>query len=306
MRTRSGRDLKIALDGLLPQGGRYIGALALLAACLVWSYWAGLIHIWQLWQRSDEYSSGLLVPFLAIYVLWARRKQLQAVPVRPSLWLGLAALLASQTVRFFGLFFMYSSAERLSLVLTMAALVLMILGWRFFLKTATILFFLLLMLPWPNRVQAALTLPLQRWATTSAVFLLEIPGYNVFREGNIIHIDGTMVAVAEACNGLRMVTAFFVISGLIALSVNRPLWQKAVVVLASLPIALLCNTLRLVVTSIAFTKLEGDYWEQIFHDFGGYAMMPFAVAAVVALLALMAGLTMPPQDKKRIVITRPK
>ena len=136
------------------------------------------------------------------------------------------------------------------------------------------------MLPWPNRVQAAVTLPLQRRATSSAVFCLEMIGYEVIREGNVIHIGDVSVAVAEACNGLRMITAFFIISGLVVLLVRRAWWEKLVVLISSLPIALLCNTIRLVITAIFFTILEGEYWEKLFHDFGGYAMMPLALAAM--------------------------
>jgi exosortase len=198
---------------------------------------------------------------------------------------------------------MYISAERLSITLTIGALVLLLFGWQFFRKVATILLFLCLMLPLPNQVQAAVAQPLQRWATSSAVFCLETVGYEVVQEGNVIHIGESSVAVAEACNGLRMVTAFFVISGLVILLVKRAWWEKLIVLLSSLPIALLCNTVRLSVTAIFFTALEGEHWEQVFHDFGGYAMMPLALAAVVAELWLLAQLTMLP-DKKEAIITR--
>jgi exosortase len=160
------------------------------------------------------------------------------------------------------------------------------------------------MLPWPNRVQAAVTLPLQRWATTSAVFCLEIFGYDVIREGNIIHIGQASVAVAEACNGLRMVMAFFVISGLVVLLVKRAWWEKAVIFASSLPIALLCNTIRLAVTSIAFTLLSGERWEKIFHDFGGYAMMPLALLIVFFELWLLKRLTTVPERVKVDLVVR--
>lgn len=275
----------------------------IIVAAFLWSYWPCIIDLWNIWMRSDEYSSGLLVPFLAGYILWSRREQLKDVPIKPSL-LGIIVLLFAEGLRLFGLFFMYSSAERLSVVVCIAALVLFLLGWRFFKKTATILLFLCLMLPWPNRVQAAVALPLQRWATSSAVFCLETIGYDVTQEGNIIHIGQANVAVAEACNGLRMVTAFFVIGGLVVLLMRRQWWEKLVVLASSLPIAILCNTTRLALTAMAFTILQGDYWEKIFHDFGGYAMMPAALAMVVAELWLLQRLTSLPGKREPIIITR--
>jgi exosortase len=296
-------DDKSGLTSAMKNNGLYLFATGFVFVAFLWSYWPGIVDLWNIWQRSDEYSSGILVPFLAIYILWSRREQFKGIPIKPSLW-GVFALLFAEGLRSFGLFFMYGSAERFSVVVGISALVLFLLGWQFFKKTATVLLFLCLMLPWPNRVQAAVALPLQSWATSSAVFCLETIGYNVVREGNVIHIGQASVAVAEACNGLRMITAFFVISGLVVLLAKRPRWEKIVVLISSLPIAMVCNTTRLVITAMAFTVVKGDYWEKIFHDFGGYAMMPLALAAVVGEFWLLRRLTVFPAEQKAVIISR--
>lgn len=280
-------------------------ASSLILIAFVWCYWPGIVDLWSVWRRSDEYSSGLLVPFLAVCILWSRRLRLAQADIKPCVW-GLIAFLGAQVVRLFGLFFMYRSAERLSVVLSIAALVLFLFGRHFFRKVATVLLFLCLMLPWPVRVQAALTLPAQRWATSSAVFCLEVAGYEVMQEGNIIHIGQATVAIAEACNGLRMITAFFVISGLVVLLIKRAWWEKLVILASSLPIGLLCNTARLTITALAFTVLSGERWERIFHDFGGYAMMPLALAAIIAELWFLARLTTLPTKKEAIIVSRQK
>jgi exosortase len=294
------------LNGKLPHWLKNIVpwlAASVVLIAFLWSYWSGVIDLWNTWQRNDEYSSGLLVPFLAIYILWSRRHGIAQCRIGPSLW-GLFAFFAAQNIRLFGLFFMYGSAERLSIVLSIASLVLLLFGWQFFQKVSTILLFLCLMLPWPNRIQAALALPLQHWATSSAVFCLEMIGYEVVREGNVIHIGQASVAVAEACNGLRMITAFFVISSLIVLLVKREWWEKLLVLASSLPIAFLCNTVRLTITAIAFTMLSGEYWEKIFHDFGGYAMMPLALSMIVLELWLLTKITTVPLEKRVVLASK--
>jgi exosortase len=269
----------------------------------LWSYWPGLVELSQLWRQSDEYSSGFLVPFLAVYILWSRRDDMARCPVKPSIW-GLFAFVGAQAVRLSGLFLMYSSAERVSIVLSIASLILLLFGWKVFRKVSPILLFLCLMLPLPNIIQYYVGLNLQHWATSSAVFCLEMIGYPVVQEGHTIEIGNVSVAVLEACNGLRMITAFFVISGLVVLLVERAWWEKLVILVSSLPIALLCNTLRLTVTAIFFTILKGEYWEKVFHDFGGYAMMPLALAIVVGELWLLTKLTVFPTEEKAIIITR--
>ncbi|UCG59803.1 MAG: exosortase [Phycisphaerales bacterium] len=305
------RPLIVGIRGRLPNWMQertrsllpWFGAGIILAA-FIWSYWPGLTELWKIWRRSDEYSSGLLVPFLAVYVLWSRRHEIAKCPMGPSAW-GLILFLGAQIFRLLGLYLLYGSAEMLSIVMSVAALVLLLFGWHVFRRVGTVLLFLCLMLPWPHRVQSAVSLPLQSWATSSAIFCLELMGYDVVPGGgNVIHIGDSSVAVAEACNGLRMITAFFVIGALVVLLVKRAWWEKLIVLVSSLPIALLCNTVRLALTAIAFTKLSGEHWEEIFHDFGGYAMMPLALAAVVAELWLLARLTTLPVQEEAIIITR--
>jgi exosortase/archaeosortase family protein len=103
-----------------------------------------------------------------------------------------------------------------------------------------------------------------------------------------------------------MVTAFFVVTGLVVLLVRRAWWEKLIVLVSSLPIALLCNTVRLWITSIAFTVLEGETWKQMFHDYGGFAMMPLALAMVVGELWLLTRLTTPPMETEPVIVTRRK
>jgi exosortase/archaeosortase family protein len=109
-------------------------------------------------------------------------------------------------------------------------------------------------------------------------------------------VNGAEVAVAEACSGLRMLTAFVVVSATLAYLVNRPRWQKGVLLVSSVPIAIACNLARLVVTAALFgagySKAAGTF----FHDFAGLVMMPLAVFILAGELWLMKRLVIP--DKK--------
>ena len=279
----------------LGRAGDWLWA-GLLSVLFFWLYWPEINQLWELWLRNDEYSSGLIVPLLAVYLIWNRRAKLKQVPKRPFA-AGLAVFLAAQVVRFFGLVVWSDSAQRFSLVLSAAAIVLYLFGWQLFRRMAPILLFLLLMLPIPNSIHNKIMMPLQSWATSSAVFSLEMMGFEVVREGNIIHLGDATVAVAETCNGLRMITAFFVISGLMALLVERLWWEKIILFLSALPIGFLCNTLRLTLTALVFTIVKGPFWERMFHNFGGLAMMPLAISAVMAELWILKRLTIAHEHK---------
>jgi len=229
----------------------------------------------------------MFVPFVAMYIIWTDRKIISTLP-RQVCWWGLLALFVAQVIGLIGILYKYDSLDRYSLVLTLAAACLLFLG---FLMTGRLLWplvFLMLMMPLPGRVHNAISLPLQTFATQSAVFGLECLGYLVSREGNVLRLsDQTTIAVAEACSGLRMLTAFVIVSASLAFIVRRPRWQKAVLVLSSIPIAITGDTLRLIVTAILFERLGGETARSFFHDFAGLSMMPVACATLLAELWMM-------------------
>lgn len=151
--------------------------------------------------------------------------------------------------------------------------------------------FLPLMIPLPNPVHNALAGPLQGWATSATLLLLELAGVTVSREGNVLTLNEHVeVGVVEACSGLRMLTAFIVVAAVLALLVPRPRWQKCVLVLSSIPIALACNVLRLAATAGLFLAGVSDVATTFFHDFAGVSMMPVAVAMLLAELRLLGRL----------------
>jgi exosortase len=207
--------------------------------------------------------------------------------------LGLFVVVAAFLFRLVGSALMLSSVERFSLVIVIVGIVLLLFGATVTRRLGWVLAFLLLMLPWPNRIHAAVSLPLQTLATKSTVFVLETLGYLVVREGNILKVGDTSVAVAEACSGLRMLTAFLVVAALVAFLSRRGAWQKAVLLLSSVPIAILCNTIRLTATALAFTAGWGAHVNEFFHDFGGVAMVPLALAILAAELWVMKHLFLP-------------
>lgn len=200
-------------------------------------------------------------------------------------------VLVAQAARAFGLLFYFKSAERYSLVLTVVGVVLLVAGRQVTREVRWILLFLFLMVPLPGRVHTLIAGPLQNLATVGAVFMLELFGLAVVREGNVMVLNGEVsVAVAEACSGLRMLTAFVIVAATLAYLVKRPSWQKVTLVLSSIPVAIFCNLIRLVVTAVLYLVASSETAERFFHGFAGLTMMPLAVVVLVAELWIMSRL----------------
>jgi len=273
--------------------------LVLLPVTLFWSYWPTLQSLVHAWQTDDDYSVGALVPLAALYLLWHKREALARCRVAPC-WGGIGAVVVAQAVRLFGLAFDFVSLERYSLVLTVAGIVLLVGGRRVAREVRWILVFLLLMVPLPGRIHNLISGPLQSLATAGAVVSLELSGVTVIREGNVMLLNGDVaVAVAEACSGLRMLTAFVVVAATLAYVVKRPFWQKATLVVSSIPLAILCNLIRLVVTAVLYLVASSETAERFFHDFAGLTMMPLAVLLLIGELWIMARLVLDEPVKNR-------
>jgi exosortase len=259
-----------------------------------WSYGPTMADLFKEWQRNEDYSAGQLVPLVAIVLVWVRRKQLRECVLKPCWWGGVTLLILAQAARMYGLLFMFESAQRYSLVLTAAALVLLVAGWQVFRRVSWILLFLFLMIPLPGRIHNLIGGPLQNLATSGSVFLLEAFGVRVGQQGNVVMLNGsTPLAVAEACSGLRMLTAFIIVAGFIAYVVKRPRWQKAVVLISSLFVGVICNIVRIFLTAMLMVYVSTELAEKFFHDFAGLVMMPVAVLLLFGEIWLMDRLVVP-------------
>jgi exosortase len=274
----------------------WTAALALVSVALLWSYWPTIAHLTKEWQSNEDYSVGQLVPLAALYLVWHDRRRLRTIPLRPCWW-GVGLIILAQIARAYGLLFIFESAERYSFVLTIAGIVLLLGGTRLFFNMLWILALLFLMVPFPGRIHNMISGPLQGMATAGAVFVLELIGITVLREGNVILLnDSVPLAVAEACSGLRMLTAFVVVAATMAYMVRRPTWQKLVLLSSSIPVAIVCNIIRLVVTALLFLVASSRLAERFFHDFAGLTMMPLALLILLSELWLLNKLILPSEN----------
>jgi len=270
-------------------------AVLLLVIIAAWSHWPTMKDLSSAWRNNDDYSAGQLIPLVAGFLVWRERKAIRKCSVVPCWWGGMALLISAETVHIYGLLYgARPSLGQYSLVLTVGGLVLMVAGWQVLRRVLWILLFLFLMVPLPGRVHNLISGPLQTIATTGSVFVLEAFGATVSQQGNVVMLNETTpMAVAEACSGLRMLTAFVIVAAFVAYMVKRPRPQKAVLLLSSIPIAVICNIVRICVTAVLFMLVSAEVGQKFFHDFAGLAMMPVAALLLFAELWLLDKLIVP-------------
>ncbi len=253
--------------------------LALLCGAVCWSYWRIVMTMFAAWQRSDDYSAGQLVPLVALFFVWHKRDVLRRCSLKPCWGWGLALMGIAEVIRLLGFLSGRGSIERYSLPVMVAGLVLLIVGRQVFARTKWILAYLFLMVPLPEFINDRISLPLRNMATQGSIFLLEAFGIQADRQGNVVLLNGEVtLGVAEACSGLRMLTAFVVVSGFVAFMVRRSWKVKLFLFFSCIPMAVVCNIIRIFLTAIMMVYVSEELGAKFFHDFAGLVMMPAAVS----------------------------
>ena len=79
-----------------------------------------------------------------------------------------------------------------------------------------------------------------------------------------------------------LLAAFVVVTATFTFMANPPKWQKATLMMSSIPIAVACNLVRLCFTAVLYMVASTELAEVFFHDLAGWLMMPLAILAMVS------------------------
>jgi exosortase len=270
-------------------------AFAGLMALVVLAY-ENMLRFTSTYWAMDMYSHGYIVPLFAAYLFWIRRRPLMdAEPWER--WTGVAIVAVSLLLRVWSAFYDYNNPERLSFLGVLLG-VCMIVGGKSMLRWAGPAFgFLAFMFPFPRVLELTLLMKLQTYASILSTWLLQLLGVSAARAGNTISIDTLTqpLEVAEACSGLRMLTIFGAMCVAMVMIVERPWWDKLIILLSAIPIAVVSNVIRIVTTALLFMAFGQDtpWLSNIIHDWAGFAMMPIGLGLLWIELAILSRLTIP-------------
>lgn len=258
-------------------------ALAMvLAAAFVWAFfpaWTGLLHAWQ---ASDDYAHGFFIVPLFLFLLWRDRAELARIPFKTS-WLGLAAFLLALAAYLFGLFAGIATLASLALVMAVAGGTLFLFGGRVLRRAAFPLFLLLFMIPVPAQLRASLTAPLQLLVSKASVLAIRLLDIPVYREGNILHLPERSFQVIQACSGLRSVISLLTLSLVLSFFALGKTGFRLLLFLAAIPVALLVNAVRVILTIVVLHYFGVDLTDDRFHTLFGLGIFVIALALLFLL-----------------------
>ncbi|HEV2801812.1 MAG TPA: exosortase [Pyrinomonadaceae bacterium] len=275
------------------------------AAAVLFVYATVLVKLGGQWWVDENYSHGLLIPFIIGYILWSERGRLESATKRPSLVWGCVLVVGALLMLWAGTAGAELFMQRTSLVVMLAGITIYFWGWHILRLALVPLLLLALAIPIPAIIFNQIAFPLQLFASRCAVWAMRAFDIPVLRQGNVIELmplNSTVtkkLEVVEACSGIRSLMTLLTLAvvfayfthprgkgqqggGLVASLKRYGTWRSAILVLSAVPIAIITNAGRVSGTGILARYYGTEVADGFFHEFSGW------VVYIVAFLLLFA------------------
>jgi exosortase len=239
---------------------------------LVVLFWHLISGLGKLWMGNDGYySHGVLVPFIAGYVVHKRWPQIRSIPIRPG-WvalplLGFVAYLAYVTTH-------TNINAILSLAFLLAVLcgIWFVAGWRWMVALSLPVLYLGFALPlWTGAIDFY-TNPAQLASTSVAYQLLKAFGFNPMRfdaDPTTVYLSHFTLDIAVPCSGLKLMLAVTAFTAFFMMISSLKWWGNVAMVALILPLCVFVNGLRIAMIGMVGTTWGPEAGHQ-FHDYSGY------------------------------------
>ncbi|MBT9521142.1 MAG: exosortase A [Dechloromonas sp.] len=214
-------------------------AIALILLWIGYWYWGTLEAMAQIWWRSETYAHGLIVPPIALWLIWRDRQRPAALAPHATLWFAIP-LAGFAFLWLLGDLTAVNALTQFAVIGLIVVAIMALVGW----PISKVLAFPLLFLFFAVPVGDFLLPRLMEWTADFTVLALRLTGIPVFREGQNFVIPSGNWSVVEACSGVRYLIASLTVGTLYAYLTYTSLKRRLIFILVSLLVPILANWLR--------------------------------------------------------------
>jgi len=235
---------------------------------------------WQ-WVTDEDMGHGLVVPLVVLWIVWRERERWRKVPLKPSAW-GFAILGAAAGLHFVSRLGVGLFAGSVAFLVSVVGAVVCLGGFTLLRAWAFPLLLALFMLPKLAVVYNQVTLPLQLTASRLAAGMLTMTGMAVIRNGNILDVGGQLVAVEEACNGIRYLLPLGFMAVVFAYVADKRPWMRVALLAAAVPVAILGNAVRVAASGARPALSAGTL-----HTVSGWVVFALCMGLLMAVRSVI-------------------
>jgi len=231
-----------------------------------------------------DYSHGYLIPFVSLWVVWYKRDEFFAAP-KQVCQLGLYVIIAALAMHWLGAKMQQTRISLMSLIFLIWGVPFYFFGW----PSAKLLIFpcSYLIFCVPLNFLDGLSGPLQSIAVSLGYANIEGMGIECQKIGNKLISPYFNLNVAEACSGLRSLLAMTAITAVYAYFTQKTLVRKWVLLLTSIPIAVIGNVGRIDSIALVSVTTGQEYAAGLHHDYAGYVFFAVGISLMVAMGKLL-------------------
>ncbi|MDP3090994.1 MAG: VPLPA-CTERM-specific exosortase XrtD [Nitrospira sp.] len=256
----------------------FSGVLATVS--LGYLYFESLVFLFSHWIGSDDYSHGMFVPFISLFLIWQSRHRIAAAGIAGSWW-GMAIVIAGLFLYLAGELATLYVLQHFSLWIVLVGLVIGGIGLQASRTIAFPLGYLLTSIPLPTFLYAGLSSQLQLWSSALGVGCLQLVGVTAFREGNVIDLGPVQLQVVEACSGIRYLLPLTSLALLCAYLFKDRMWKRVILVLSSIPISILVNGFRIGMIGVLVEWYGQEASEGFAHLFEGWVLFMASLGLLI-------------------------
>ncbi|SHE86208.1 exosortase [Desulfacinum infernum DSM 9756] len=241
-------------------------------------YYEPLRSLVHQWSQDPNYSHGFLVPLVSAYYLWEKRETLKETPMTGAHPLGYLLVVGSLGLYILGRMGDEMFTVRLSLLGVLSGIALLLGGREWFGKLRFPIFYLLFMIPLPYFLYNEIAVPMKLFAARVSAAALHAMNYTLLREGNVLHLPGLTLEVADACSGMRSLISVLALAGAIGWFFHKKAGYRVVLLALGVPIAVGVNVVRIIATGILAHHFGPETAQGFFHEFAGLVIFGVALA----------------------------
>ena len=272
-----------------------------------------LARLLDSWSTANG-SHGWLIPGFSIYFLYQDRHRLNRDVGRPN-YLGVLLILASVLLYVYFFYVGIYYPRQIMMLVLLAGVVLLLGGWQVVKVVWLPVAFLIFAMPLPARLYYNLTMPMRELASMVAAGLLNalpgitceamgvvIDGARKVMTGGITRVENFSLNVAEACSGMRLLLAFVALGVAMAYLEYRPILHRLILLASTLPIAILCNMLRVLLTGLIHIYIGAQYATGMLHTVLGMVMLGVAFGLYGLLAWVMSQIFVTEEQAEEILV----
>jgi exosortase D (VPLPA-CTERM-specific) len=264
-------------------GTAVAGAVLTLAA--IAAHGGAVLEAAKRWSTQEEYSHGFLIPVVTVWMLWTRRKAM-VDSIGPPSWIGLVAILIASMLHLIGELSALFILSQIGLIVALLGVALCVGGVSLFQITFVPIAFLSFAIPLPYFLDSVVSWRLQLLSSEIGVGLIRALQIPVFLGGNVIDLGPYKLQVVEACSGLRYLYPLFSLGFLGAWLFQAPFWQRAIILLSTIPITIVMNSVRIVFVAVLVNRWGPTQAEGLLHLFEGWIIFLVCAGLLLAEIFL--------------------